>query len=249
VVHHRARSIDGRDGDRVGHLCRAAELRAVPRQDLRDVPAIVVPGRGIAAAQARVDTTRANQQLIFDHLLKGTPPEEIIELLRADPGFEGRQFAILDMEGRAAGFSGAKNQPASLHRQGRVEGTGIHYSVQGNILASEAVVLDAVRALGETRGTLADRVMAAMEAADARGGDTRCSCDRGPKVAAPCTAKTSHVAYLLQAEKTDPVPGKYNEGQFPVHLSVTDENITAGEDANPVRTLRMRYDAWKGRKR
>jgi uncharacterized Ntn-hydrolase superfamily protein len=222
-----------------------AQFARFPATDLRDVQAIVVPGKGVAAAQAQVDNTRQNQQLIYAELQKGTAPEAILALLKADPRLRGRQFAILDREGRAAGFSGEGNQPVSLDRQGQVPGTGIHYSVQGNILASEAVVTDAVRALVEGEGTLADRVMAAMEAADARGGDTRCSCDRGPQIDAPCTAKTAHVAYILVAEKDDPGGESYNDGRYALYLSVTDDNITPAEDANPVRTLRMRYDAWK----
>jgi uncharacterized Ntn-hydrolase superfamily protein len=221
-----------------------AQFARFPAKDLRDVQAVVVPGRGVAAAQAQVDNTRANQQLIFAELRKGTPPEVILERLKADPRIRGRQFAILDMEGRAAGFSGEGNQPGSLDRQGQVPGMGIHYSIQGNILASEAVVTDAVRAFVEARGTLADRVMAAMEAADARGGDTRCSCDKGPAIDAPCTAKTAHVAYLLVAERGDADGESYNDGRYALHLSVSDEDITPAEDANPVRTLRLRYDAW-----
>ena len=135
----------------------------------------------------------------------------------------------------------------SLDRQGRVEGTGIHYSIQGNILTSEAVVLKAVDAFVAAKGTLADRVMAAMEAADAAGGDSRCSCDRGPKVDAPCTAKTAHVAYILEAAKTDTNGESYNDGTYSLFISVTDQDITPQEDANPVKTLRMRYD--KVRKR
>lgn len=222
-----------------------AQFARFPATDLRDVQAIVVPGKGIAAAQAQVDNTRKNQQLIYEELRKGTAPADILARLMDDPRIRQRQFAILDMEGRAAGFSGEGNLAVSLHRQGQVPRTGIHYSVQGNILASEAVVADAVRAFVEAKGLLTDRVMAAMEAADARGGDTRCSCDRGPKIDAPCTGKTAHVAYILAAEQEDASGDSYNDGTYALYLSVTDDNIIPAEDANPVRTLRMRYDAWK----
>lgn len=213
-----------------------------PAKDLRDVQAIVVPGRGVAAAQAGVDNTRANQKLIFAEIQKGTPPDEIIALLKQDPQVARRQFGIVDLEGRSAGFSGERNGAVSLDRQGQVEGTGIHYSIQGNILTSEAVVAKAVDAFVAAKGALADRVMAAMEAADAEGGDRRCSCDRGPKVNAPCTAKTAHVAYILEAAKGDPNGESYNDGKYSLYISVTDQDITPEEDANPVRTLRLRYD-------
>jgi uncharacterized Ntn-hydrolase superfamily protein len=220
-------------------------LERFPAKDLRDIQAIVVPGRGVAAAQAAVDRTRANQTLIFSELQKGAAPAEILAKLREDPAFETRQFAIVDMQGRSVGFSGQKNNPVSLDRQGQVPGTEIYFSIQGNILADEAVVTDAVAALIAAKGDLTDRVMAAMEAADAKGGDKRCSCDQAPKVDAPCTSKTAHVAYLLRADKGDKTGESYSDGEYALYISVTDRDITPQEDANPVKTLRMRYDRWK----
>lgn len=216
-----------------------------PAKDLRDVQAIVVPGKGVAAAQAAVDRTRENQKLIFAEIEKGTAPADIIDLLKKDPQIVGRQFGIVDLQGRSAGFSGPKNGAVSLDRQGQVPNTQIFYSIQGNILTSEAVVTSAVEAFAKATGSLSDRVMAAMEAADAKGGDSRCSCDRGPKIDAPCSAKTAHVAYLLQARKTDANGTSFNDGEYEMFISVTDRDITPQEDANPVKTLRMRYDRRK----
>jgi len=215
------------------------------RGGLKSIQAIVVPGVGIAAAQANVDSSRRNQQLIYDELKKGTAPSDIVILLKADPQIASRQFGIVDLRGRSAGFSGSGNQDVSLDAQGQVPGTGIVFSIQGNILTSEAVVREAVKALTTTGGSLTDRVMAAMEAADANGGDSRCSCDNpsNPKVAAPCTTKTAHVAYLLRAEAGDKTGPAYNEGEYSLFIDVTDQNILAAEDANPVKTLRKRYDA------
>ena len=130
----------------------------LPAKDLRDVQAIVVPGKGVAAAQAAVDNTRSNQKLIFAEIQKGTSPDEILALLKQDPQIARRQFGIVDLEGRSAGFSGERNGPVSLDRQGQVDGMGIHYSIQGNILTNEAVVSTAVDAFTSAKGTLADRV-------------------------------------------------------------------------------------------
>jgi uncharacterized Ntn-hydrolase superfamily protein len=215
-----------------------------PAKDLRDVQAIVVPGKAIAAAQANVDRTRSNQRLIFAELQKGTAPEQIVAMLKEDPQTASRQFGIVDMQGRFAGFSGDANGKVSLDRQGRVAGTAISFSIQGNILRNEEVVTDAVRAFTAASGELTDRVMAAMEAADAKGGDSRCSCESSVKVDAPCTAKTAHVAYILRAEKSDANGDSFNNGNYSLYLSVTNDDITPQEDANPVRTLRLRYDRW-----
>jgi uncharacterized Ntn-hydrolase superfamily protein len=218
-------------------------LEGFPAKDLRDIQAIVVPGVGVAAAQAGVDRTRANQKLIFSELQKGTPPAAIIAMLKKDPAIESRQFGILDMQGRAAGFSGQKNNKASLDRQGQVPGTRIHYSIQGNILKSDAVVEGAVKAFEAAKGSLTDRVMAAMEEADRQGGDSRCTCESEPKIDAPCDGRTSHVAYILRAHKTDKNGESFNDGSYAMYISVTDKDIKPTENVNPVKTLRMRYDA------
>jgi len=222
-----------------------AGLERFPAKDLRDVQAIVVPGVGGAAAQAGVDATRASQRLIFTELQKGTAPEQIIALLKQDPQFIRRQFGIVDLQGHTATVSGGGNLPVAVDRHGRVDGTEIYYAIQGNILANEAVVTDAVAALTSSSGELTDRVMAAMEAADARGGDNRCSCEKGVKPTASCTTRTAYVAYILRADKTDRNGESFNDGEYALYLSVTDANITPEEDANPVKTLRQRYDRWK----
>jgi len=220
-------------------------VRRAPPFGLRSIQAIVVPGKAAAAAQANVDPTFANQNLIYAELQKGTDPAKIIEMLSADPSFQSRQFGIIDMTGRAAGHSGASNSPSSLHEQGQVPGQPIFYSIQGNILANDDVVHDAVKALIAAQGELTDRVMAAMEAADAKGGDNRCSCDSLPKTPAPCVTKHAHIAYILLAEKTDTNKTSYSDGDYSMFISVTEQDIKENEDGNPVKTLRMRYDAWK----
>lgn len=219
--------------------------RRAPPFGLRGLQAIVVPGRAAGAAQANVDATFANQKLIYDELRKGTPPADIVRLLSSDPAFESRQFGIVDMTGRTAGHSGKGNEASSLHRQGQAPGEPIYYSIQGNVLANDEVVVDAVKAFLARKGELTERVMAAMEAADAKGGDRRCSCDRAPKTQAPCLTKTSHVAYILLAEKTDINKTTYSDGDYAMFISVTEGDIKPDEDANPVKTLRLRYDAWK----
>lgn len=216
-----------------------------PAAGLMDVQAIVVPGVGVAAAQAGVDRTRENQMLIYNELKAGTAPEAILDMLREDPDIERRQFGIVDLKGQCAGFSGSENGQASLSVQDSVPGLGIHFSVQGNILASDEVVHAAVNAFKADGGTLTDRVMAAMEAADENGGDSRCTCSTEPVLEAPCETRTAHVAYILAADPGDPEGDSFNNGDYFMYVNVTDNDIQPHEDANPVKTLRMRYDAWK----
>ena len=219
-----------------------ANIATFPAKGLMDIQAVVVPGVGVAAVQAQLDPTRRNQALIYRELKRGTPPERILQLLAQDPSFEVRQFGIVDRYGRVAGHSGAANGRFTLVRGGRVPMTDIYYSVQGNLMASPAVVEDAVHALIAEDGTLDNRVMAAMEAGDAAGGDRRCSCLTQPYPKAPCQTRHAHVAYLLAAGPDDPEGSSFNDGIYDLYIEVTDENIRPDEDANPVVTLRWRYD-------
>src|SRR5918997_3584723 len=159
-----------------------ASATCVDRDDqfLMGVQAVVVPGKGVAACQAGVDSTHKNQMLVFQELQKGTDPKQIIEMLAADPAFQSRQFGILDLQGRTAGHSGLTNGYVSQDIQGQVPGTQIFYSIQGNILRPGYVVPNAVQAFIKTTGTITDRVMAAMEAAEGSGGDSRYNCPPWP---------------------------------------------------------------------
>ena len=222
-----------------------------PARDLMDVQAVMVPGIGIAACQAGVDNTRENQMLVYNELRKGTPPPQIIEMLKKDPNVERRQFGIILMpdgknitnRNNRAGFNGSGNSVSSLYFGGSVG--DIHYQVQGNTLLGDQVVHRAALAFTRANGTMADRVMAAMEAADENGGDHRCNCGNNPLEFVPCDNKTSHVAYLAIANKDDVVGVTHNDGKYYAYISVTDDNTQKGESGNPVKTLRMRYDAWK----
>lgn len=227
-------------------------------RDLMDVQAVIVPGLGVAACQAGVDNTRENQMLVYSELKKGTPPPQIIELLKQHESrrtpenqMERRQFGILAMpnggtitaRNNRAGFNGTGNSQSSLYFGGQVG--EVYYQVQGNTLLGDDVVVKAALAFTRATGTMADRVMAAMEAADANGGDHRCNCGNNPLDFVPCDDKTAHVAYIAIAEKDDKPGVTHNDGQYSVYISVTDDNTQKGESGNPVKTLRMRYDAWK----
>jgi hypothetical protein len=235
-----------------------ASATCVDRDDefLKGVQAVVVPGKGVAACQAAVDNTHQNQMLVFQELQKGTDPKTIIDLLSKDPAFQTRQFGIVDLQGRRAGHSGLNNGYVSQDIQGQVPGTDIFYSIQGNILRPGQVVPNAVEAFLKTAGAITDRVMAAMEAADGSGGDSRCTCPPWPtdgsKPKIPCDEKTAHVAYILMAEKTDTSGDSHNNGTYAMYINVSQPAadhgpnvIRDGENLNPVKTLRTRYDAWR----
>src|SRR6476619_3074198 len=211
-------------GDRSTGRVVIASATCVDRDDqfLMGVQAVVVPGKGVAACQAGVDNTHQNQMLVFRELQKGTDPKQIIELLCKDPAFQSRQFGILDLQGRRAGHSGLTNGYVAQDMQGQVPGTEIFYSIQGNILRPGEVVPNAVKAFVAASGAITDRVMAAMEAADAGGGDSRCACPPPPPDGTPskipCDGKTAHVAYILMAEKNDTSGDSHSNGTYAMFL-------------------------------
>jgi len=219
---------------------------------LKNVQAVVVPGKGVAACQAGVDgATHQNHQIVFQELKRGTEPAKIIEMLSQDPAYQSRQFGIVDLQGRMAGHSGLGNGFVSEHIGGQVPGTEIFYMIQGNILRP-GVVPAGVKAFLNTRGGITDRVMAAMEAADAAGGDSRCTCDRGGQEIrkdVKCTNRTATVAYILAADPNDtdgPIHelNSENNGKYAMYVTLSQPSIKPNEDLNPVKTLRLRYDAW-----
>jgi uncharacterized Ntn-hydrolase superfamily protein len=88
-------------------------------------------------------------------------------VLESDTDREERQAGFVDASCDAATFTGAN----CMDWAGGIAGDG--FAAQGNILAGEAVVADLVRAFADTQGDLCDRLLAALLAGDAVGGDRR----------------------------------------------------------------------------
>jgi uncharacterized Ntn-hydrolase superfamily protein len=130
-------------------------------------------GVGVVATQAIVDVSYGPKGLAL--LRAGMSPAAIIKAIwESDPDprpdnwtKQGRQFAVIDGKGNVAAFTGPKASTWAGDRQGRF------VTAQGNILAGEAVVANMVKAFESTEGHLSLRLMAALEAGQAAGGDTR----------------------------------------------------------------------------
>ena len=87
--------------------------------------------------------------------------------LRRDWTKQRRQFALMDAHGNYAAFTGPKASAWAGHAGGKF------CTAQGNILAGEAVVKEMVAAFEKTEGRLSYRLMAALDAGQKAGGDTR----------------------------------------------------------------------------
>jgi len=123
-------------------------------------------GVGAIATQATTNESFGPKGLA---LLRGKKPAAVVlrALLAADSGASHRQVGIVDAKGRSASHTGKDCNPWAGSRNGP------GYSIQGNILAGEAVVADMERAYLTTPGELAQRMLAALEAGQAAGGDKR----------------------------------------------------------------------------
>jgi len=130
-------------------------------------------GVGVVATQAIVDVSYGPQALAL--LREGKSPAEVVKTVwERDPDPRpqdwtkfGRQFAVIDAQGRVAAYTGPRATAYAGDRQ------GAYSTAQGNILAGEAVVTEMVRAFEQTEGHLSLRLLAALEAGQAAGGDTR----------------------------------------------------------------------------
>jgi uncharacterized Ntn-hydrolase superfamily protein len=130
----------------------------------RAVPA-ARPGVGVVAVQAR--SRRGLRTTLLSGLTEGAAPAELVRRAAHAAEDADRQIAVLDAAGRVAAHTGQGSLPVSGHLLG--EGC----SVQGNVLASAEVLPAMAAAFTAARGALADRLVAALAAGQAAGGDLR----------------------------------------------------------------------------
>lgn len=123
-------------------------------------------GVGAVATQAHVNTTYGQRAL--DLMERGATPDECVEAFRADdPNFDVRQFGIVAANGSSVSYTGA----ACHSWAGGV--TGPNFAAQGNILAGPQVVDELVRVMADESLAFPERLVAALAAAEAAGGDKR----------------------------------------------------------------------------
>jgi uncharacterized Ntn-hydrolase superfamily protein len=123
-------------------------------------------GVGAVATQSFVDPSYGRNGL---DLMRGgsSAPDALKNLVAKDGGRDVRQVAMIDARGRVAAHTGSKDVPAAGHIVGR------DYSVQANLMLNDRVWPAMSKAFESTKGDLADRMLAALDAAQAAGGDIR----------------------------------------------------------------------------
>lgn len=123
-------------------------------------------GVGAVATQAWANTSYGPEGLRL--MAEGlSAPEALEKLIGADKDRARRQVGLVDAHGNAAAYTGEE----CFAWAGHIVGKG--FACQGNILVSEKTVQAMARAFEESEGELADRLMAALEAGQEAGGDSR----------------------------------------------------------------------------
>ncbi|MCA0374921.1 MAG: DUF1028 domain-containing protein [Gemmatimonadetes bacterium] len=130
-------------------------------------------GVGAAATQAIVDVSYGPQAIAL--LRGGMKPADVVKKVWTDDPDprptdwtkQGRQFAVIDAQGNVAAYTGPKASEWAGDKQGK------YCTAQGNILGGPDVVNNMVKAFEETPGHLSLRLLAALEAGQAAGGDKR----------------------------------------------------------------------------
>ena len=123
-------------------------------------------GVGAVATQSFVKVEYGPEGLKM--MEKGKTANEALDvLLQKDEGREVRQVAMIDTKGNIATHTGRRCVQMAGHY------TGDNYSVQANMMENKTVWPAMAKAYENTSGDLANRMMAALEAAQAEGGDIR----------------------------------------------------------------------------
>jgi uncharacterized Ntn-hydrolase superfamily protein len=172
-------------------------------------------GVGAVATQASTRTEYGDE--LLDLLAQGLSPDEALRrAVAADEGAARRQVGVVDKSGRTAQHTGAEASPWAGHR------AGLNYATQGNLLVGPEVLGAVARVFEAGEGTprhLADRLIEALAAGQAFGGDAR-------------KGRTQSAAVIV----TDPRPGRSRRAD-----GVT-ANINVCEHPEPVAELRRIYE-------
>lgn len=217
--------------------------------DLKALSPVLLVGLGGGAAQSFVDGSGQRRNIIRQGLLDGLSSDAILVQLQALPGTANHQHGIADTGGDASTGTGVTN---GAHASGVTGQIGsVHYAIQGNVLTGSPVVTEAASAFETTVGDLPEKLMAAMEAARAFGGDGRCSCSpanpTGCGAPPPSFTKSADIGYMLVARTGDTddancTSGGCADGDYFMSFNVA--NQSAG-DPDAVVQLRGLFDTWR----
>lgn len=184
----------------------------------------IIPGRGAIHTQSY--WISANQVNAHNRMLLGESPDEIIAWLQANDAQAQpakRQYGIVDTDSEGHPRSAAFTGSACMDWKGHI--AGVSYSIQGNILLGQQIIDSIEAGFLHTEGTLADKLMAALQGANVPGADSRCLSE----------GVSSLSAFLRVANPTDDPDSLY------LDLNVAETPF----GVEPITALQELYDEWK----
>jgi uncharacterized Ntn-hydrolase superfamily protein len=174
---------------------------------------------GVGAVATQASANRMYGPKAIALLEQGLSPAEVVKRITdEDPGRDTRQVAVIDAKGRSAVYTGKRvidrnsdpNDPVHLGGfAGHV--TGENFSVQGNTLASVAVVEAMAAAYRAGKGTMAERLMDALDAGQSKGGDTRGMQSAGLLVVRPIAPGSDSTVERVVDVRVDDSPEPFKE--------------------------------------
>lgn len=190
---------------RTGEVC-VASATCLDNLNLQGLTPVVRVGYGAACAQSSGDNGAVNRMRIWNDMIAGmTPAQILVDLAANDPQHQHRQYGIVDMLNEPITFSGNLDGQA-YYGVARVQDE-YRYAIQGNVLACIQVVTNAENAFLTTNGDIGQKVMAAMEAARLYGGDGRCSCNDGNPTYCGCPPPhfvySAYTGFFIQSRIND----------------------------------------------
>jgi len=187
-----------------------------------------IPGIGVIHTQAAWN--HLNQENAHNWMMMGLSPQQIIDSLVANDVSGNpttRQYGIVDYNGghsRSAAYTGSNCQDY------KNDTARFNYSIQGNILMGQQILDSMQSRFLNTPGTLADRLMAALQGAKVVGADTRCAEHN----------TSSQSAFLRMANMNDSPDSLYLDlwMAYP-------QNYSGIFPVDPIDSLQTLYDIWK----
>ena len=175
------------------------------------------PGVGAVATQASANRQYGPKAIAL--LAQGLSPAEVVKRITdEDPGRDTRQVAVIDAKGRSAVYTGKRvidrnSDPKDLVHLGGYAGhvTGVNFSAQGNTLASEEVVKAMAAAYQNGQGSMAEKLMDALDAAQSKGGDTRGMQSAGILVVRPLPANSDSTVERIVDIRVDDAEEPFKE--------------------------------------
>ena len=193
-------------------------------------------GNLLGGIHSQASYNASTQAFARNRMLAGDSPQEIINAtVAADGGSASRQYGVVGFDNgtlTSAGFTGSTNGNWAGNITGNDPNTGMEYAIQGNILdtstgaGKQDILNDMESAFRNSEGTLADKLMAALQGAKRVGADNRCA----------NSGNSGRAAFVKVLRPTDPTGSPY------INLSLY-PNIGFVE---PIDVLQCNYDTAVG---